>query len=76
MFSCVYCGEVVHYDEKAHRLVCSNPECPEKDVSYGWNPLRGCVWVKMLTEKGKAWQSVPKTYVLEHINEFKEEGGR
>ena len=71
MFSCVYCGEDVHYVEKTQRLVCSNSKCPEDDSSYGWNPLQGCVWVEIQREKGGVvWDSVPKKYVLEHIDEF------
>ena len=70
IFSCVYCGEDVHYLEKTQRLVCSNPKCPEDDSSYGWNPLQGDVWVRRQGEKGTVWDSVPKKYVLEHIGEF------
>jgi len=74
LFGCVYCGKDVNYVEKTHQLVCSNPDCPEEDPSYGWNPLQGCVWVEIKVKKGKVWDSVPKKYVLDHIDEFIKKG--
>lgn len=73
-FSCVYCGQKVNYNPDKHELVCSNPKCPEKDPSYGFNPLRGCVWAENV--KGHAWTSVSKEYVLKNISKMLETSGK
>jgi hypothetical protein len=69
-FSCVYCGANVQYNTKKHELVCSNPNCPEGNASYGWNPLRGCVWAENV--KDHAWTSVSKAFILKNINKIQQ----
>jgi hypothetical protein len=67
-FSCVYCGQDVNFDAEKHKLVCSNAKCPEGDSSYGFNPLRGCVWAELVA--GKYWVSVSKRYILANLVKF------
>jgi hypothetical protein len=75
-FSCVWCGQKVEYNAEKNKLICTNPECPKGQASYGWNPLAGCVWAGIIPfdasfeTKDSNWSSVGEEYILDHKEEF------